>query len=605
MPYPQLQRNPLLDEEDDPFGQEQDQQEPDDFDLAGIPDANVASPVPEPPMRPGDDAQFEGPQTDLPPLPGNGAGAASRRLQEILGRAPSVYERKKPGIWNKIGAVATGAAAGVNNANPHVRPVNASATIQNILYPGQSQREAQYGHEVGAATAAAKGEQDQAYKQAQMGELDARARAEAERAKAETARAANFPSKDEKAKTDAAKQWDAELKTITKGRESDTAHLDATDPLVDTLHAAGYQIIPNPTQQGKVVAIPPAYVKVTDDMAPFMFGRKPGDLVPWSEVTAARNNYSKQQQENAKPEKPDKPTGDYERNFLPAYAEKLGTTPDKLTADQKLAAQKEFKTLAQDPEMQAARLAAAHTEQLLKEMQLQQQPTAGQAQQVAQDIVAHRIAPEQLASMFGGFGAAGQNFKRMVYGEAKKLDPNFDFEQSSAEYGLVKSTGFQNTIRYMDSVQNSIPRVVKTANELGNGNVRFVNGLANMGKDQLNNPTLKKFRTDALLVGDEIAKILQGGGTGTGTSDAKLQQAAGLIQSSDSPQAIAAAMSEVQQLLAYRRESLTRGTYMANQPGTGGQQGGVTVALKDGRSATFPNQQAADAFKKDHADKVK
>jgi hypothetical protein len=117
--------------------------------------------------------------------------------------------------------------------------------------------------------------------------------------------------------------------------------------------------------------------------------------------------------------------------------------------------------------------------------------------------------------------------------------------------------------------------VIKRAQELGNSKVRLVNGLANMGRDQLNDPALAKFQTDALLVADEIAKILQGGGTGSGTSDAKLQQAAQIIRTSDSPQNIAAKMAEVQQLISLRRKSLTHGTYMENA-GEPTAQGGAS-----------------------------
>jgi len=258
-------------------------------------------------------------------------------------------------------------------------------------------------------------------------------------------------------------------------------------------------------------------------------------------------------------EKP--PTGEFDSFFLPAWASSHGKKVSDLLPGEKIQAFREFK---QDPEAKAAADASRALSDSLKQLQLQQQPTQDQAQQVAQDLVAHRIAPEQLSSMFGGFGAAGQNFKRMVYGAAKKLDPEFDFERSAAEYGLVKSPQFQNTVRYMDSVNESIPLVIQRANELANGNVRFVNGLANMGKDQLNDQKLKKFQTDALLVADEIAKILQGGGTGNGTSDAKLSQAAQIIKSTDSPGAIAAGLSDVQQLLGFRRKALTRGTYMEN-----------------------------------------
>lgn len=204
MPFPQQYRNPILDdEEDDPFSQQQDDNEPDDFELAGIPATAPPPPAlpPLPAVRPGDEDQFGGSYT--PPAP---TTTASQRLQDILQRAPSVYQHKKPGVLNRIGAAAVGAGAGWNNANPRLRPVDVSKTMQGILYPGQAEREAQYGREVGAASAAAKGEQDQNYSQARNAELEARARAEQQRARAEEARATAYAGA--KSKTVAEKYQD-------------------------------------------------------------------------------------------------------------------------------------------------------------------------------------------------------------------------------------------------------------------------------------------------------------------------------------------------------------------------------------------------------------
>ena len=137
----------------------------------------------------------------------------------------------------------------------------------------------------------------------------------------------------------------------------------------------------------------------------------------------------------------------------------------------------------------------------------------------------------------------------MVERELKKTDTNFNWEDASASYQLARSTGFQNTVRYMDSVQNSMPQLQQAANALANGQVKSINALVNAGKNQFNNIDLKKFQADRALVGDEIAKILQGGGTGNGTSDAKLKQAQDLIGQSDNPAAIAATLGEVNKLI--------------------------------------------------------
>lgn len=215
-----------------------------------------------------------------------------------------------------------------------------------------------------------------------------------------------------------------------------------------------------------------------------------------------------------------------------------------------------------DPAVREAALAQKNVALLLAQSQLNQVPTKEQAASVAEDLVNHRISPDQLTSLFSTRGREGLAFKLNVTSEAKKLDPAFNFEEAQSNYNLSKSTGFQNTVRYIDSALESIPRLEHNAQSLGNGSFRTLNQIANAAKNQFNSTDLKRFKTDALLVGDEVAKILSGGGTGSATSDAKLKQATDIIGQTDSVPAIAAAMEEVQALMGNRRRALTRGTYM-------------------------------------------
>jgi hypothetical protein len=193
MPFPQTQyRNPLLDEEDDPFAQQPDEGEPDDFALAGIPDvprapAATQAPLPTlPAVRQGDEAQFGGSNGLPPSSPDDGVSVASQRLRDILRNPPP---DKKPGILNRIGAAAVGAGAGWNNANPRLRPVDVSQTMQNILYPGKAQQEQRYKEDVALSQADVAAEQNRALNTAKVGELGARSTAEQQRAKAEDERA--------------------------------------------------------------------------------------------------------------------------------------------------------------------------------------------------------------------------------------------------------------------------------------------------------------------------------------------------------------------------------------------------------------------------------
>lgn len=179
----------------------------------------------------------------------------------------------------------------------------------------------------------------------------------------------------------------------------------------------------------------------------------------------------------------------------------------------------------------------------------------------AQAILENRMAPSQL-SLGGGMGKAGVAFKQAVMGEILRINPKFNFQEAESNFQFGKNVGTQNTVRYLESVKESIPLVIERATKLANGKIRSLNTLINAGKDQFNDVDLKKFKTDTLFVADEIAKILQGGGTGSGTSDAKLKQASEILNTSDSPAAIAAALSDIQQLLGFRRATLTKGTFM-------------------------------------------
>lgn len=249
---------------------------------------------------------------------------------------------------------------------------------------------------------------------------------------------------------------------------------------------------------------------------------------------------------------PLKPEGEFERDFLPAYALKLGKTPNNLTADERIKAFSDFTVAKQDPAMRAVALA-------LKQAQENNQPTKDDAKAIADMIHSKQMAPSQL-SLVGGFGPAGQALKRMVLTDLAGRGDNL--QEMEGEYQLAKSPGFQQNIRYMDQVTNSLPRLVNAANQLGNTSMRAINKLVNAGKNQFNNVDLKAFKTDVTFVADEVGKILQGGGTGSGTSDAKLRQAAEVFSSSDSPAAIAAAAKEVHALIGARRQALTRGTYL-------------------------------------------
>ena len=270
--------------------------------------------------------------------------------------------------------------------------------------------------------------------------------------------------------------------------------------------------------------------------------------------------------------------------FLSAFAAKRGKTPATLTPDERLASFQQFAEFKQDPVLRNLAVAQRNDALVMHKMELGMMPTEEDARNYALDIQNHRLAPSQLSEIRG---RGNGNLGNMIYREMKRQDPNFNWEEADATYNLVHGAGFQNTIRYMDSVTESLPHLVQNANVLAQGPVRSINGLVARFKDQFNNIDLKKFQTDRTLLADEVAKILQGGGTGAGTSDAKMRQAGEILRESDDPAAIAAAAGEIMTLIGYRRKALTRGTYLE----------GTTAGAGAG-SAAGGNQPDVNALRK-------
>lgn len=228
------------------------------------------------------------------------------------------------------------------------------------------------------------------------------------------------------------------------------------------------------------------------------------------------------------------------------------------------------------PDVQAQREQTAMLGNQLKQMQLDQMPTKDDIDTWADEMLQHKMSPEVMAQLIGRGG--GGNIKAAIASAAMRKDPTFDFNRSQSDYQFTKTPGFQNSIRYMDSAQQSIPSLVQSATQYGNQGLRFTNGLINLGQKELQNPQLADFRARALLVSDEVAKILSGAGSGGATSDAKLKQAAELINTSDDPKVIAASLAAINDLVGMRRKSITLGTGYENF-GSAGTEVGIPSGM--------------------------
>ena len=268
---------------------------------------------------------------------------------------------------------------------------------------------------------------------------------------------------------------------------------------------------------------------------------------------------------------------------LSKYAESLGIVDKAGKGDPNKLSYKQLNdyNLAQaqskvSPDVQAQREQTAMLGNQLKQMQIDQMPTKEDIDTWADEMLQHKMSPEVMAQLIGRGG--GGNIKAAIATAAMHKDPTFDFNKSQSDYQFTKTPGFQNSIRYMDSAQQSIPSLIQSATQYGNQGLRFTNGLINLGQKELQNPQLADFRARALLVSDEVAKILSGAGSGGATSDAKLKQAAELINTSDDPKVIAASLAAINDLVGMRRKSLTLGTGYENF-GSAGTETGIPSGM--------------------------
>lgn len=218
---------------------------------------------------------------------------------------------------------------------------------------------------------------------------------------------------------------------------------------------------------------------------------------------------------------------------------------DKATPEQIIAARKVYTDAGREPEKTSAEEAIAPDD------------VAG----AAQAILAGRMAPSQL-SLVGGMGSRGVKFKQAVVAEVNKQNPAFNWQQAESGYQFGKSPATQTTVRYLDNVSKTIPMLRDANKVFKRSNVQFVNDVIKSGKKQFGNVDVADFDFKNTLLADEIAKVLQGGGTGSGTSDAKLRQAQDLLNGRMTPAQYDAVLDAADEMLKVRRDTLTKGTFM-------------------------------------------
>ena len=192
----------------------------------------------------------------------------------------------------------------------------------------------------------------------------------------------------------------------------------------------------------------------------------------------------------------------------------------------------------------------------------------GNVQGLAQALVTGQIAPAELSKRSTGSASYNDVLNAARLYSQATTGKDFNIAQADRDYKYANNVNTQNTLNYLGSlVGQADPTTGKftggnlgdlgeLSNEVGRTNFPALNNAAAWARYSTGDPKIAQFQATATEVADQVAKILQGGGTGSGTSDAKLQQAVNLFNTGFSKKQLAGVIDALEPLLANRAKSM-------------------------------------------------
>lgn len=180
--------------------------------------------------------------------------------------------------------------------------------------------------------------------------------------------------------------------------------------------------------------------------------------------------------------------------------------------------------------------------------------------------------PSQLSKRSATYQATLDEADRQEMAETGK---HFNIAKAQTDYKFANQPSTQNTLKYLNSLTGgqdpstgNLAELVNQSNKIGRTQFPPLNKTEAWGKLESGDPGIVAYRAVVTEVADQVAKILQGGGSGAGTSDAKLRQAQELFDVGFSKDQIKAVAAELRPLLNNRRDSLIGDNrYLENQFG--------------------------------------
>lgn len=181
----------------------------------------------------------------------------------------------------------------------------------------------------------------------------------------------------------------------------------------------------------------------------------------------------------------------------------------------------------------------------------------------AQGLTSGKLHP----SMVKGKGAA----QMAIFSRAMELDPNFDPSKAESDFIYANNKATKDLLNYLDSLtgrdgkSGNLADLVKQSNSIDRTDFPALNDLQGWAKLKSGNKDIVEYYTTITEVADQVAKILQGGGSGGGTSDAKLKQASELFDRGFTKDQIEGVASSLSSLLSNRKGAIIGDNYYLNK----------------------------------------
>jgi hypothetical protein len=207
--------------------------------------------------------------------------------------------------------------------------------------------------------------------------------------------------------------------------------------------------------------------------------------------------------------------------------------------------------------------------------------TEEDAQNAAQALVEGRMDPSQLSKRASKGSNTWNHIMKLADDYSMKTsNTHFDAGQASIDYKYASNPQTQNTLRYLngltgvDGKSGNLGTLISASNNIPRAtSFPPLNDAAAWAKLNAGDPKMAAYHAAVVEVSDQVAKILQGGGSGNATSDKKLEQATELFRVGFTKDQITETATTLRDLLGNRKQALIQGNrYLERSFGTGGQQ---------------------------------